>query len=173
LSNDAWRAVLARCVDAAGQQQAFSLVAFIFMPEHVHLLVLPCTTTPNVPGYLVSIKEPMSKSVKALLAEHRSPLVKELTIHERPGKEAFRYWQEGPGYDRNLQTADAVISAIDYIHANPVRRGLVQRNCQWVWSSASFYESDGRKHDRRCPTVMPLPAEYFQGYVGRKTLPGT
>jgi hypothetical protein len=37
----------------------------------------------------------------------------------RPGKMVFRFWQEGPAYDRNLQTQAAVLAAIDYIHLNP------------------------------------------------------
>jgi putative transposase len=30
-------------------------------------------------------------------------------------------------------------AAIDYIHANPVRRGLVARAEDWEWSSARWY----------------------------------
>ena len=30
-------------------------------------------------------------------------------------------------------------SGIDYIHANPVRRGLVGRAEDWKWSSARWY----------------------------------
>jgi hypothetical protein len=28
---------------------------------------------------------------------------------------------------------------IDYIHNNPVRRGLVDQSTDWPWSSAQFY----------------------------------
>jgi putative transposase len=126
---------------------------------------------PSVPGYLVDVKHELSKEVKAELEKHNSPLLKRLTIQERPGKMVFRYWQEGPGYDRNFQTMESVINAIRYIHANPVRRGLVQQERQWTFSSARFYETEGREHDPRCPKITPLPAEYFQGYFGSKELP--
>ena len=36
-------------------------------------------------------------------------------IASRPGRSVFRFWQEGPGYDRNLNTAKAVLAAIDAI----------------------------------------------------------
>ena len=39
LTNDAWREKLARCVDTAGEEAAIQRVGFVFMPEHVHLLV--------------------------------------------------------------------------------------------------------------------------------------
>lgn len=172
LTNDAWRSMLAQFVDVAGEEQGFDLVAFVFMPEHLHLIVHPRLLPPNLPGYLAGIKERMSKAIKVELQDRRSPLLAKLTVHERPGKQAFRYWQEGPGYDRNLQTQDAVINAIDYVHANPVRRGLVKQNRQWPWSSARFYESHGTEYDPRAPRIQPLPPEFFQGYFGRKELPG-
>jgi len=41
LTNDVWREKLARCVEAADEEWAMELVGFVFMPEHVHLLVYP------------------------------------------------------------------------------------------------------------------------------------
>src|SRR5207245_2228878 len=38
-----------------------------------------------------------------------------------------RFWQPGGGYDRNITSTEALRAAIDYIHANPVRCGLVAR----------------------------------------------
>jgi hypothetical protein len=43
LTSDAWRTNLARSIDAAMLAWSMQLVAFVFMPEHVHLLVLPLT----------------------------------------------------------------------------------------------------------------------------------
>ena len=43
LTNDAWRQRLARCMDLAGQQTGIELAAFVFMPEHVHLLAVPAS----------------------------------------------------------------------------------------------------------------------------------
>ncbi|MCB0512334.1 MAG: transposase [Bacteroidetes bacterium] len=40
LSNDAWRTELAECIRRATEHHRYSLIAFVFMPEHVHLLVL-------------------------------------------------------------------------------------------------------------------------------------
>ncbi len=109
------------------------------MPEHVHLLVVPSTSEPGIDRYLAFIKQPFSKSMKELLLDIKSPLVDRLTVQERPGKTCFRFWQEGPGYDRNLNTPTSIEAAIDYIHQNPARRGLVARAVDWKWSSASWY----------------------------------
>jgi len=33
---------------------------------------------------------------------------------------------------------------IEYIHNNPVRRGLVAEATDWIWSSARLYAGDNR-----------------------------
>ena len=115
------------------------LAAFVIMPEHVHLLVYPRSETGDIDTYLKSVKEPFSKEIKKLLTASNNSLLKRLTVRERPGKTTFRFWQEGPGFDRNLFTSEAIAASIDYIHNNPVERGLCRRAADWKWSSARYY----------------------------------
>lgn len=139
LNNDLWREKLSRTLEDAGQTEQFDLVAFVFMPEHVHLLVNPRPAEVEIGRYLARIKQPFSKQIKELLAASGAALLKELTVQERPGKMCFRYWQEGAGFDRNFLTPKAIAAAIDYIHHNPVRRGLCEQALDWKWSSARYY----------------------------------
>jgi putative transposase len=99
--------------------------------------------------------------VKRLLVEAHSRLIERLTVQERPGKMAFRFWQEGPGYDRNLLSAKSVCDSMEYIHLNPVRRGLVKEASQWKWSSCRWYLSEGRQVDPDLPPIDRLPAEIW------------
>lgn len=158
LTNDTWRRELARCIDAAGEEFEMQLAAFVFMPEHVHLLVVPTGHNPAIDRYLARIKQPFSKWEKQQLYEVKSPLIDGLTVQERPGKFCFRFWQEGSGYDRNLTTPAVIEAAIEYIHMNPVRRGLVKRALDWKWSSASWYLLDPpRQQLPGLPMVHGLP----------------
>jgi putative transposase len=160
LTNDEWRSRLSRCIDEASQQTGIELAAFVFMPEHVHLLVVPTSPEPAIDRYLALIKQPFSKSIKQLLVEINSSLIDRLTVLERPSKECFRFWQEGPGYDRNLQTTAAIEASIEYIHRNPVQRGLVQRAVDWKWSSASWYLLDPpRQQLADLPIIRGLPID--------------
>jgi putative transposase len=46
---------------------------------------------------------------------------------------------------------------IDYIHLNPVRRGLVAKAVDWKWSSAGWFELGQPR-----PIVLdPIPPEAF------------
>jgi putative transposase len=185
LVRDEFRVLLCQAIDKAIAAYDFALVAFVLMPEHVHLLVYPRSQTAKalasqgprqwhpvdsdvgsgkeilkrLTRLLADIKQPFSRRVKRILAKERSPLLSDLSVLERPGKEAFRFWQEGPGYDRNLSSKEAILAAIDYFHLNPVRRGLAARAIDWKWSSARWYASDGKDTDPDLPTIHGPPWE--------------
>jgi putative transposase len=46
---------------------------------------------------------------------------------------------------------------IEYIHLNPVRRGLVRRAVDWKWSSANWYEGNGESPI----AIDPIPPEWL------------
>jgi putative transposase len=166
LNKDRWREQLARSIDNANKRHGWRLTAFVFMPEHVHLLLYPMETASKVSELLFAIKRPFSYRVKQALQAERSPLLEHLTIRQRPNVTTFRFWQEGPGFDRNLTTEKAILAAINYLHLNPVRRKLCQRADEWRWSSARWYASDGRDVDPHIPQLTPLPAGFF--HVGTR-----
>ena len=62
-----------------------------------------------------------------------------LSVKRDDGTTEYRFWQAGGGYDRNVVEQDTLRTMIDYIHSNPVRRGLVDRPEDWTWSSARWY----------------------------------
>jgi putative transposase len=154
LTNDAWRAELAAAIERSCHRHSFGLLAYVFMPEHVHLLEAPFKPEPNIPRFLADIKRPSSLSIKRNLISTGSGLLNQLTIQPRPGETAFHFRQAGPGYDRNLTEINTILSAIDYIHENPVRRGLCRRAVDWRWSSAGRLIGDAPS--ATCPTLHRL-----------------
>jgi putative transposase len=162
LTNDVWRGMLAASIDRATQKHSYRLTAFVFMPEHVHLLAYPLAEASTIDALLNAIKRPFSYRIKQLLVQSGRRLLERLTIRQRPGVMTFRYWQEGPGYDRNLTKPSTVLAAIDYLHDNPVRRGLVKTAANWRWSSARYYLVDPPRQYPSLPTIHSLPAEWLE-----------
>ena len=161
LTNDLWREMFCHAIDWSCERHKVKLAALVLMPEHVHMLVFSYSTELSVDSFLYAMKRPFSYRIKQLLLESRSPLLKKLTIQERPGKTTFRFWQEGPGYDRNFFSHKSVLAAVDYIHDNPTRRGLCRRAIDWRWSSAHWYASNCQQCDSNLPAFSRLPTEFW------------
>jgi putative transposase len=159
LTNGTWQKILANQLGNACEAEGFGLLAFVFMPEHVHLLVMPLHLNSEVARLLARTKQPTSKSIKQLLIKDNSQLLESLTVRERPGKHCFRFWQAGPGYDRNLFSPQALEASIDYIHSNPVKRGLCQTSTDWKWSSARFHINGTIEPD--LPTLIRPDPNWF------------
>ena len=85
-----------------------------------------------------AIKEPVGrKAIEHLEAEAPHWLTK---ITRKRGRRTERlFWQSGGGYDRNIDHPRTLWTMIDYLHANPVRRGLCIHPTDWKWSSARWY----------------------------------
>ena len=157
LDDDKARTLLCEGIERAISGDDFRLVAFVLMPEHVHLLVCSMVPKPEIDRLLFAIKRPFSYRIKKHFEKTGDPHLAELIVPERPGKMTFRFWEEGGGYDRNISVARTIEASINYIHHNPVRRGLVNRARDWKWSSCRWYESDKQVVDPDLPTIHGLP----------------
>jgi putative transposase len=74
LTNDDWRQRFSRCLDDALGEMAFQLVAFVYMPEHVHLLVYPPTPEPDIGRFLARMLTPPTQQFPGLPHIHGVPL---------------------------------------------------------------------------------------------------
>jgi len=128
---------MVNALQTARARHRYSLLAFVIMPEHVHMIVYPHNADHDMAWFLKSIKQSVSRRAYAWLAKHDRLWLERLTI---PVEGTFRFWQAGGGYDRNIDRHSTLIRMIEYIHNNPVRRGLVENAVDWLWSSASWYE---------------------------------
>ena len=157
LTGDVCRRLLSHSIEQTMDRHHYRLVAFVYLPTHVHLLTFSEAAASRIDQLLRAIKRPFSFRVKQHLEANGSQLLSLLTVRQRPGVMTFRFWQEGPGYDRNLTRPEAILAVIDYIHNNPVRRGLCQRVVEWRWSSARYYHTEGEEQDSALPRIHGLP----------------
>jgi len=139
LSSDRTCQWVVKSIVTARDRNEFDVYAYVIMPEHVHLLVRPRSATYKISKFLYDLKRPVSRKAKTqLMSEGHTVWVERLTVL-RAGKPTFRFWLPGGGFDRNVVHQQALKNMAEYMHANPVRRGLVRSPLDWKWSSASFY----------------------------------
>ena len=122
LDSDCAKQLFVESLEAARTKQEFDLWAYVVMPEHVHLLLWPRRRPYSISSILAAIKRPMSyRAGRAGLCKGPS------------------FWLPGGGFDRNITSAEAVHAEIEYMHGNPVRRGLCTQPTDWQYSSARFW----------------------------------
>jgi putative transposase len=132
---------LSDSVNAAQIIHNFEVWAYVFMLEHVHLLIYPLSGEYSISDILKSIKQPSSRRTINYWRENKPAILACLeTGLKRP---RYRFWQDGTGYDRNYYTPEEIRRQVDYIHNNPVKRGLVENPADWKWSSAAYWMKDG------------------------------
>jgi putative transposase len=112
------RRLFERALERARVNYGFWIGAYVVMPEHVHMLV----------------SEPERESLAAVIKAIK------LGVARHYGG---RFWQERY-YDFNVWSRGKHAEKVDYIHWNPVRRGLVERPEDWAWSSYRHH-LDGRR----------------------------
>ncbi|QDU36848.1 hypothetical protein Mal4_11480 [Maioricimonas rarisocia] len=113
------------------------------MPEHVHVLIWPRRHEYSISAILKTLKQSVARVALVHLRDTRSHAMHLLEDRQPNGKVSCRFWQRGGGYDRNLMEPATMLAEIDYIHANPVRRGLCERPIEWACSSARGYVRAG------------------------------
>ncbi|MBN2583084.1 MAG: transposase [Planctomycetes bacterium] len=125
---------LVDAIDSARVKAPFDLWAYIIMPEHVHLLLLPHERV-QISAVLHAIKLPVSRRALNWAKNHSPEALARMRHMTSGGQVSYRFWQRGGGYDRNIWTVEELAEKVHYMHANPVRRGLVSHPRQWRWSS--------------------------------------
>jgi putative transposase len=139
-------------------QGKFDLWAYVIMPEHVHLVLLPHIEV-KISQILTTLKQSVSKRAILWLQENSPEFLVKLEDIQPNGRRSYRFWQRGGGYDRNLRSVADIYEKNEYIHNNPVRRGLVQHACDWPWSSCRIWETGGEEQiaiDRESlPMLLP------------------
>lgn len=106
--------------------QVTKLIAFVIMLDHFHLVLNP--RNGDISGFLRILKSLSAKRIIAECAEGRFSTgdknqVWQESFHSLPLWSGWMIWQK-----------------INYIHANPVRAGLVKAGEAYAWSSfGAFY----------------------------------
>jgi len=125
------------------------VVAYVLMPDHVHLLVaLPAE------GLLHKFNRrwrgrSARRIIELLERGNHTDILSILAKHAN-GKSRYAVWKEQVRA-LAIWSRQKLEAMVNYIHANPVRRKLVECPGDWKFSSYNFYERGD------CP-LIPLEA---------------
>lgn len=101
---------------AAASDEKVELVAWVIMPDHFHAVVA-------VPG---------ERSLGRFVQLAKGRFAREYNLSS--GRQGS-VWQDRY-HERALRSDEELFTAIEYVHLNPVKAGIVGRETEYEWSSA-------------------------------------
>lgn len=116
----------------------FALWGYAVMPEHIHLLISePEHGTPST--VMQVLKQRVARAVRQRRVRKTSS--GQMVLWEGvPMKRHACFWQRR-FYDFNVLSSRKRNEKLNYMHFNPVKRGLVRHPKDWLWKSYRFYAS--------------------------------
>ena len=118
----------------------FKLVGYVVMPEHVHLLISePIRGNPS--SVLKMLKQRVSRRLRSKPGRRISAGQRSFSFAHSDGP-LRQFWQRR-FYDFNVWSRKKKIEKLNYMHMNPVKRGLAENPKDWPWSSFAFYQGKG------------------------------
>ena len=136
------RNAFVRILDEVRAKYGFAVVGYVIMPEHVHLLLSePRKGTPST--VMQVLKQRVSRELRR---KKRRILPGQLELPFAKSAAALpQFWHPSAVragrrfHDFNVWSAKKRSEKLEYMHSNPVKRGLVVRPDDWAWSSAAAY----------------------------------
>ena len=114
--------------------KALKLHAWVILDTHFHAIM----AAPDLTRVLADLKRHTARRiVEQLQAERCDWLVKQLRCHRAPQKieSEHQVWQEG-SHPQAIRSDAIMLQKLEYLHNNPVKRGLVASPEHWRYSSA-------------------------------------
>ena len=128
------RNVFAQILGETRDHYGFSLVGYVVMPEHIHLLISePVKATPST--VIQVLKQRVSRRLRR---KKLRPTGQLHLIFARGADSLPRFWQRR-FYDFNVWSLKKRVEKLHYMHMNSLKKKLVDHPKDWPWSSFSFY----------------------------------
>ena len=139
LGTERARHLFLKILSEVRERHDFALIGYVVMPEHIHLLI----SEPNV-GNPSTVMQVLKQRVsRAMHRRRRRTRTEQKSLwDESPVRKNQPFWQRR-FYDFNVWSAKKRKEKMNYMHFNPVKRGLVTHPKVWVWSGYGFYSRAG------------------------------
>jgi REP element-mobilizing transposase RayT len=115
------------------------LYAYVIMPTHIHLL-FRLAQSESIIDFIRDFKRDTSNEIKLQLQkDNKNEILERLKSYSRGYKnQKYKVWMDRYD-DVMISTEKAFNIKMNYIHANPVKSGLVENMEDWKYSSYRNY----------------------------------
>ena len=120
------------------QSDNLKLYAYVILENHIHIVA----QSDDIGKSMAKFKRHTARKLLNLLQQRNiQTILDQLIFYKKAHKtdREYQLWQEGM-QPKLIQSDAMMISKINYIHHNPVKRGYVNEAKHWRYSSAGNYD---------------------------------
>jgi len=116
------------------REYGFRLIGYVLMPNHVYLLI-----SEPARGTVSTVLQMLKQRVSRKLRQRGKVTDNPMSFRFEESEERVRAFWQARFYDFNVYSLGKIKEKLNYMHANPVIRKLVEHPKDWPWSSWAFY----------------------------------
>ncbi len=116
------------------KEKGLQIYSWVIMSNHIHLIISTKEGF-NLSDTLRDFKKYTSTQIVNSIAENNRESRKHWLLWLLKPKEAITFWQP-ENHAEEIRTYDFFVQKLNYIHQNPVRAGIVDKEEEYVYSSA-------------------------------------
>lgn len=125
------------------RQKGLRINAYVIMPTHLHAVLFHAEFQAKPLEQAVTDFRKFTGRRLADFCGQHTPACFHGVLAERAGPDRERRLWQPTRHPVQIESEAFWQAKIDYLHLNPVRKGLVRTASHWRFSSASYYLSDG------------------------------
>lgn len=144
-----YKDIVVESIKYCQKEKGLNLYAWVIMPNHIHMIAEARE------GFLMQhiirdLKRHTSKQLLKAIAENQEESRKEwmLAIFKNAGEynsnnKNYQFWRQD-NQPIEIWTTAVVKQKLDYLHSNPVHAGFVDKEEEYLYSSARDYHGTGK-----------------------------
>lgn len=139
--------LLVRSFEYCRTNKDLKIYGWVILDNHFHAIV----SAPQLPQVMSDLKRHTARKIVTLLHEQNAEWLLNQFQHYRArhkSQSEFQIWQEGY-QPQSIASDEIMLQKLEYLHNNPVKRGLVAAPEHWRYSSAHEW-LDGAMPVLRC-----------------------
>ena len=113
------------------------LYAYVIMQDHLHLIAGSNDLAKEIGDFKSFTARSILEELRVMKKFDWLEDLRHFKAKHKKDRE-YQVWQEG-SHPEQIQGLEMMRQKVDYIHLNPVRKGLVQNPEDWIYSSATNY----------------------------------
>jgi len=134
--------ILVNSLKYCQKNKGLNIFAWVIMSNHIHLIV-SCNADFDLSDTMRDFKKFTSSQIVDSIEKNTRESRRSWLLWLLKHKEGITFWQPG-NHPEEIRTREFFKQKLDYIHQNPVRAGIVDKEEEYIYSSARcFYGKEG------------------------------